>query len=109
MIMRQDSIGSKLYTLYCQQPGQQALLSDWLQQEDDFASMARASYTESFGTGRVEARLARLVAAQENFKKSKEDFNLSMCEESHKLIKYQVLSGTGITATSINSHISTCF
>ena len=105
MIMRQDSIGSKLYTLYCQQPGQQALLSDWLQQEDDFASMARASYTESFGTGRVEARLARLVAAQENFKKSKEDFNLSMCEESHKLIKYQVLSGTGLTATSNQVHI----
>ena len=91
MIMRQDSIGSKLYTLYCQQPGQQALLSDWLQQEDDFASMARASYADSFGTGRVEARLARLVAAQENFKKSKEEFNLSICEESHKLIKYQVI------------------
>ena len=111
MIMRQDSIGSKLYTLYCQQPGQQALLSDWLQQEDDFASMARASYTESFGTGRVEARLARLVAAQENFKKSKEDFNLSMCEESHKLIKYQVSSGTGLTATSIKFTYfsSTCF
>jgi len=89
MIMRQDSIGSKLYTLYCQQPGQQSLLSDWLQQEDDFASMARASYADSFGTGRVEARLARLVAAQENFKKSKEEFNLSVCEESHKLIKYQ--------------------
>ena len=89
MIMRQDSIGSKLYTLYCQQPGQQALLSDWLQQEDDFASMARSSYADSFETGRVEARLARLGAAQENFKKSKEEFNLSICEESHKLIKYQ--------------------
>jgi len=89
MIMRQDTMGSRLYTLYCQQPGQARLLGDWLQQEDDFSTMARASYADSYNTGRVEARLARLVAAQEQFKKGKEDFQLAICEENHKLIKYQ--------------------
>jgi hypothetical protein len=89
MIMRQDAVGSRLYTLYCQQPGQAALLADWLQQEDDFGTMARASYAESYSGGRAEARLARLVTAQDQFKRSKEEFNLTMCEENHKLIKYQ--------------------
>jgi len=89
MIMRQDTVGSKLYSLYCQQPGQQALLSDWLEQEDDFPSMARAAYRESYETGRVEARLARLAAAQELFKRGKEEWSTQACEENYRLIKYQ--------------------
>jgi len=89
MIMRQDPMGSRLYTLYCQQPGQAGLLSDWLQQEDDYSTMARASYSDSYSTGRVEARLARLVQAQQHFKRGKEELSLAMCEENFKLIKYQ--------------------
>jgi len=89
MIMRQDEVGAKLYTLYCQQyaPGNQ--LGDWLQQEDDFSNMARQTFRDSYTTGRVETRLARLVTAQEQFKRAKEEFNLNMTEENHKLIKYQ--------------------
>lgn len=89
LIMRQDEVGAKLYTLYCEQYAPSTQLADWLQQEDDFSGMARQTYRESYSTGRVETRLARLVTAQEQFKRAKEEFNLNMTEENHKLIKYQ--------------------
>ena len=88
MIMRQDTVGSKLYTLYCKQYSP-AGLADWLQQEDDYGSMARQTWIDSYGTGRLETRLAALVTAQEQFKRGREDFNLSIAEETHKLLKYQ--------------------
>merc|ERR1712127_857977 len=47
------------------------------------------SYSESYSTWGVEARLTRLQAAQEQFRKSREEFHLSVAEENHKLIKYQ--------------------
>jgi len=88
MIMRQDQVGSKLYTLYCKQYSPSGL-ADWLQQEDDYGSMARQTFTDSYNTGRLETRLASLVTAQEQFKRAREDFNFSIAEETHKLLKYQ--------------------
>jgi hypothetical protein len=89
LIMRQDEVGARLYTLYCQQYAPSNQLADWLQQEDDFSNMARQTYRDSYSTGRVETRLARLVTSQEQFKRAKEEFNLSIADENHKLIKYQ--------------------
>jgi len=88
MIMRQDTVGSKLYTLYCKQYNPIGL-ADWLQQEDDYGSMARQTFIESYNSGRLETRLAAMVTAQEQFKRGREDFNLSITEETHKLLKYQ--------------------
>ena len=53
MIMRQDPVGSKLYTLHCKQRSVVGLV-DWLQQEDDYGSMARSS---SRGAGRTSTRV----------------------------------------------------
>jgi len=88
MIMRQDPVGSKLYTLYCKQYSP-AGLADWLQQEDDYGSMARQTFIESYSVSRLETRLAGLVTAQEQFKRGREDFNQSMADETHRLLKYQ--------------------
>lgn len=86
--MRQDPVGSKLYTLYCKQYSP-AGLADWLQQEDDYGSMARQTFIESYSVSRLETRLATLVTAQEQFKRGREDFNLSIVDETHRLLKYQ--------------------
>jgi len=88
MIIRQDPVASKLYTLYCRQHSPDKL-SDWLRQEDDFAAMARISFTESYSTGTLESRLSHLVTAQEQYRKSREDFNASVAEENYRLLKYQ--------------------
>jgi len=88
MIIRQDPVASKLYTLYCRQHSPDKL-SDWLRQEDDFAAMARISFTDSYSTGTLESRLSQLVTAQEQYKKSREDFNASVAEENYRLLKYQ--------------------
>ena len=88
MIIRQDPVASKLYTLYCRQHSQTSL-GDWLRQEDDFSSMGRISYQESFSTGRVESRLSHLVTAQDQFKRCREDFNAAVADENHRLLKYQ--------------------
>jgi len=88
MIVRQDPVASKLYTLYCHQHSPSGL-ADWLQQEDDFAGMAKQSFAESYSTGRLESRLASLVTAQEQFKRAREDFSANIAEENHKLLKYQ--------------------
>ena len=39
----------------------------------------------------MEARLARLAAAQELFKRGKEEWSTQACEENYRLIKYQVV------------------
>ena len=50
----------RLYKKYCSQYSPAALQS-WLQQEDDWASLARQSVIESYATGRIETRLSALV------------------------------------------------
>ena len=88
MIIRQDPVGSKLYSLYCSHHSQ-AGLADWLQQEDDFSSMARISFSDSYSMARLETRLAHLVTAMEKFKRGRDDFQASVTDENYRLLKYQ--------------------
>ena len=71
MIMRQDPVGSKLYTLHCKQRSVVGLV-DWLQQEDDYGSMARSS---SRGAGRtsirvLQRRLTSFSSTRQGWKRS---------------------------------------
>ena len=88
MMIRQDPVGSKLYRLYCSQHSP-AGLADWLQQEDDFSSLARSSYSDSYSMARLETRLAHLVTATERFKRGRDDFQSAVSDENYKLLKYQ--------------------
>ena len=52
---------SRLYSKYCRQHNPAALQS-WLQQEDDWNSLARQSVIESYSSTRIESRLSALVS-----------------------------------------------
>ena len=88
MIIRQDPVGRKLYSLYCKHHSP-AGLADWLQQEDDFSSMARNSYSHSYSMARLETRLAHLVTATEKFKRGRDEFHACVSDENYRLLKYQ--------------------
>jgi len=88
MIIRGVDLGARLYNKYCRQYNNAALQS-WLQQEDDWSSLARQSVVESYATGRIEARLSALVTAQDYYKKARSDFNLAATEETSKLLNHQ--------------------
>jgi len=81
MIIRGVELGARLYKKYCSQYSPAALQS-WLQQEDDWASLARQSVIESYATGRIETRLSALVTAQDYYKKGRCEFDLSATEET---------------------------
>ena len=104
LIIRQDSAASKLYSLYCRKHPAgllggrldisccfcaRLLCPDWLQQEDDYASLARLSYAESYATGRLETRLASLVTAQDQFRRARLEQHAAVADENHRLLKYQ--------------------
>lgn len=88
MIIRGVELGARLYKKYCSQYSPAALQS-WLQQEDDWASLARQSVIESYATGRIETRLSALVTAQDYYKKGRCEFDLSATEETSRLLNNQ--------------------
>ncbi|XP_023326390.1 vacuolar protein sorting-associated protein 16 homolog [Eurytemora carolleeae] len=88
MIIRGVDLGARLYSKYCRQHNPAALQS-WLQQEDDWNSLARQSVIESYSSTRIESRLSALVTAQDYYKRSRAEFNLTATEETSRLLNHQ--------------------
>lgn len=81
-------MAQSLYIKYCKTFNPEAV-RDIYEQEDDFSSQGSLFIQESYKKNPVTSRLSSLVSAQEMYKKGKNDFLASLCEEQHKLLKYQ--------------------
>ncbi|ODM96537.1 Vacuolar protein sorting-associated protein 16 [Orchesella cincta] len=91
MLIRKYPMAQKLYIKYCKIFKPESV-RDIYDQEDDFESQAALFIKESYSSqseSKFAARLSSLVSAQEMYKKSKNEFMASVCEEQVKLLKYQ--------------------
>ncbi|XP_043223806.1 vacuolar protein sorting-associated protein 16 homolog [Amphibalanus amphitrite] len=89
MLIRNYPLMQSLYMKYLRSRGQTELVRDGLIQEDDFDGQARLRIAESYKETRVDLRISHLVAAQDCYKKAKNEFWATQTEDQHKLLKYQ--------------------
>ncbi|XP_037091632.1 vacuolar protein sorting-associated protein 16 homolog [Pollicipes pollicipes] len=89
MLIRNYPLMQSLYVKYLRGRGQTELLRDTMIQEDDFHGQGLLRVREAYQETRVDLRISHLVAAQDCFKKAKNDFFATQTEDQHKLLKRQ--------------------
>ena len=73
IMIRKYPLAKVLYCGYCRKLEDTDALEEWFVQEDDFAALASKNFEQAHDTHRLETRMTRLVGAQENWHKAKED------------------------------------
>ncbi|CAG7833384.1 unnamed protein product, partial [Allacma fusca] len=89
VLIRRYTIAQSLYIKYCKINNPDSV-RDIYEQEDDFTSQGDTYIRDSYSEKKLETRLSSLVSAQDMYKKAKNDFMASLCEEQHRLLKYQI-------------------
>ena len=82
MLIRNYPLMQSLYVKYLRGCGQTELLRDSMIQEDDFSGQARLRITEAYQETRVDLRISHLVAAQDCYKKAKNELFATQTEDS---------------------------
>ncbi|XP_026677997.1 vacuolar protein sorting-associated protein 16 homolog [Diaphorina citri] len=88
MEIRNYPMAQALYIKYCKSHNKQALNAIY-NQEDNFNSLAAWQIKEAYNPSEGTSKEACLLGAQENYKKAKNEFAATLCEEQIKLMKYQ--------------------
>ncbi|XP_026473948.1 vacuolar protein sorting-associated protein 16 homolog [Ctenocephalides felis] len=88
MIIRNFQVAQSLYLKYSQGKNREALRDIYIQ-EDDYNSQAALYITESLEPKNSTTRDTVLSAAQEAFKKARNEIGVTLCDETRKLYKYQ--------------------
>ncbi|CAH1775290.1 unnamed protein product [Owenia fusiformis] len=88
MTIRTHPIAHALYLQFCREENKE-MLRELYYQEDNFQQEANCRVVESYGEERLEVKLTSLVAAQDAYTKSKNEWAARQTEEQVKLLKYQ--------------------
>nr|CAG4643732.1 EOG090X01BU [Lepidurus arcticus] len=89
MWVRQFPVALDLYIRQCLEVGQLSALRDIYIQEDDFTAQGTLAVREAYGNPRMENRAASLVAAQDMFRRAKNEWAVGVCEDQQKLLSLQ--------------------
>ncbi|KAJ9598585.1 hypothetical protein L9F63_010714 [Diploptera punctata] len=88
MAVRNYPVAQALYLKYCRDHNRETLRDIYVQ-EDDFNAQAAFFIQESYDPKNTMSKEASLSAAQESYKKGRNEFSASLCEEQLKLLRYQ--------------------
>lgn len=88
MEIRNFPLAQALYLKYCREHNRETL-RDVYMQEDEHNAQAACFIRDSYDPKNSAIREASLVAAQESFKRARNDVHATLCEEQLKLNKYQ--------------------
>ncbi|KAL1140171.1 hypothetical protein AAG570_000103 [Ranatra chinensis] len=88
MEIRNIPLAQALYIKYCQQHNRETL-KDIYDQEDNHNALAECFIRDSYSPRNSGMGEASLVAAQEMYKRAKNDVNAALCEEQLRLLKVQ--------------------
>lgn len=90
MTVRNYPTAHSLYKKYCQEHNPQGL-QEIHNQEDDFSAQADQHVKECLDISDTLTREASLQAAYEAYRKGRNELHASICDETHKLLKFQKL------------------
>ncbi|KAK7877787.1 hypothetical protein WMY93_031547 [Mugilogobius chulae] len=88
MTLRNQPLALSLYRQFCRVQESQTL-KDLLNQDDDHEGLGNFYVSSAFKEQRLEARVAALQNAVDEFNKAKNDFNAKATEDEMKLLRFQ--------------------
>ncbi|MGH0161945.1 UNVERIFIED_CONTAM: hypothetical protein FKN15_041803 [Acipenser sinensis] len=88
MTLRNQPVALGLYRQFCKHQ-EQNTLKDLFNQDDDHQELGNFYVRASYGEGSVEARMAALQNAVDEFNKAKNEFSAKATEEQMKLLRWQ--------------------
>ncbi|RXM27790.1 Vacuolar protein sorting-associated protein 16-like [Acipenser ruthenus] len=88
MTLRNQPVALSLYRQFCKHQ-EQNTLKDLFNQDDDHQELGNFYVRASYGEGSVEARMAALQNAVDEFNKAKNEFSAKATEEQMKLLRWQ--------------------
>ncbi|RXM32863.1 Vacuolar protein sorting-associated protein 16-like [Acipenser ruthenus] len=88
MTLRNQPVALSLYRQFCKHQ-EQNTLKDLFNQDDDHQELGNFYVRASYGEGSVEARMAALQNAVDEFNKAKNEFSARATEEQMKLLRWQ--------------------
>ncbi|MGH0134554.1 UNVERIFIED_CONTAM: hypothetical protein FKN15_023298 [Acipenser sinensis] len=88
MTLRNQPVALGLYRQFCKHQ-EQNTLKDLFNQDDDHQELGNFYVRASYGEGSVEARMAALQNAVDEFNKAKNEFSARATEEQMKLLRWQ--------------------
>ncbi|KAJ8898107.1 hypothetical protein PR048_003467 [Dryococelus australis] len=88
MMIRNYPIALSLYAKYCREHNRETL-RDIYDLEDNYTSQAAFHLQECYDPKNSSMKAASLEAAKQGYKRARNDFAATLCEEQQKLLKYQ--------------------
>lgn len=88
MAIRNYQVAQALYLKYCRDHNRETLRDIYVQ-EDDHNAQAACFIRESYDPKNTLTMEASLSAAQESYRRARNDFAAGLCEEQQKLLRYQ--------------------
>ncbi|PSN30635.1 Vacuolar protein sorting-associated protein 16 [Blattella germanica] len=88
MAVRNYPVAQALYLKYCRDHNRETLRDIYVQ-EDDYNAQAACFIKESYDPKNTMTKEASLAAAQESYKRARNEFAAGLCEEQQRLLRYQ--------------------